>query len=645
MRVINAPPASNRLLVGFAVLLFAAAATARAWVSDDAYITFRTVVNFVEGYGLTWNPGERVQVYTHPLWMFLMSGAYAVTREIHFTSMFFSLILSVAAVWGYTRRLAVSSLSAFFGVLALTLSKAYVDFSTSGLENPLANLLLVLFVWQLLTLSVEPSPRRLAALSFVASLGMLTRLDLVLIFAPALLLVFWRQRSRGTLFAFALGQLPLALWEMFSLFYYGLPLPNTFYAKLNTGIPQVELTRQGFLYLLNSLEFDPLTPLLIAVGAGAAFALKDRRALALALGMGLYLVYVVRIGGDFMSGRFLAAPLLIAVILITRFDFERLSPQGVLLPFVIVLAVGFSAPQATLDFKDPTLRLPPEEHVDSRGISDERLNYAPFTGLFAASRHTQLPSHVWAWQGVRDAGRERTFAVKFAIGFYGFNAGRQIHVVDQLALADPLLARLPAARILDWRIGHFIRHLPDGYTQTYDFGVNRIKDPDLAQLYEKISLITRGPLVSRARLVEIFKLNTGQYDHLVDWEAYRYPEMLEKQHGEGLRTPKPPETPSDDSSNTLFGPSGLIISLQETTHAPTLELTLDSDDAYRIIYLHAGEVVASQNLSAPQFPEGGLALHILAAPPEAVATGYDQIQVFPIFGSPPFSLGHLQLGQ
>ncbi len=52
------------------VLLLAAIALLAlkcAWVSDDAYITFRTVDNFVHGHGLRWNTGERVQAYTNPL--------------------------------------------------------------------------------------------------------------------------------------------------------------------------------------------------------------------------------------------------------------------------------------------------------------------------------------------------------------------------------------------------------------------------------------------------------------------------------------------------------------------------------------------------------------------------------------------------
>lgn len=58
----------------------------RAWVSDDAYITYRTIDNLVNGYRLTWNPAERVQAFTHPLWMMILTVVYFFTREIYLTS-------------------------------------------------------------------------------------------------------------------------------------------------------------------------------------------------------------------------------------------------------------------------------------------------------------------------------------------------------------------------------------------------------------------------------------------------------------------------------------------------------------------------------------------------------------------------------
>ena len=90
--------------IGLAAALTALAAAfvytfyVNAWVVDDAYITFRSVDNWIAGRGLTWNPGERVQVFTHPLWMLLVAAAYAVTREFFYTSLALSFVASASAV-------------------------------------------------------------------------------------------------------------------------------------------------------------------------------------------------------------------------------------------------------------------------------------------------------------------------------------------------------------------------------------------------------------------------------------------------------------------------------------------------------------------------------------------------------------------
>ena len=65
------------------------------WVAEDAYITLRTVDNFVHGDGLRWNVAERVQAYTHPLWTLLLCAIYAVTREDFRTLIFTGAALSL----------------------------------------------------------------------------------------------------------------------------------------------------------------------------------------------------------------------------------------------------------------------------------------------------------------------------------------------------------------------------------------------------------------------------------------------------------------------------------------------------------------------------------------------------------------------
>ena len=44
------------------------AAWRRAWVCDDAFISFRYAENLVRGFGLVFNPGERVEGYSNFLW-------------------------------------------------------------------------------------------------------------------------------------------------------------------------------------------------------------------------------------------------------------------------------------------------------------------------------------------------------------------------------------------------------------------------------------------------------------------------------------------------------------------------------------------------------------------------------------------------
>ena len=104
-----------------------------------------------------------------------------------------------------------------------------------------------------------------------------------------------------------------------------------------------------------------------------------------------------------------------------------------------------------------------------------------------------------------------------AIGYFGYAAGPQVHVLDDLALADPLLARLPLSptELNHWRIGHFLRDIPPGYEKTLETGTNMIQDPGLAQYYAKLHDVVSGPLFSGQRLLEIWNFNIGAYNSLL----------------------------------------------------------------------------------------------------------------------------------
>lgn len=68
------------------------------WVSEDAYITFRVIEHYFEGHGLRWNIYERVQAYTHPLWMLLHIPIQAIWGNLFVGSIILSVICSAFAI-------------------------------------------------------------------------------------------------------------------------------------------------------------------------------------------------------------------------------------------------------------------------------------------------------------------------------------------------------------------------------------------------------------------------------------------------------------------------------------------------------------------------------------------------------------------
>ena len=87
-----------RVFIVSGLLVLFAAIVRTAWIGDDAYITFRTADNIVHGYGPVWNVAERVQGFTHPLWLAVFTAFYAVTGEPYYTSIALSLALSIVTV-------------------------------------------------------------------------------------------------------------------------------------------------------------------------------------------------------------------------------------------------------------------------------------------------------------------------------------------------------------------------------------------------------------------------------------------------------------------------------------------------------------------------------------------------------------------
>jgi arabinofuranosyltransferase len=487
------------LVLSVLLALLALVVARTAWVGDDAYITFRTIDNALHGYGLRWNVAERVQAYTHPLWLFVLLPIVAVTGNPYLSVLGVSALLTgctVALLLAGTRdpwqRITL--------VVAMVLSKAFTDYSTSGLENSLSHVLLAALM-RLTDTHVVSRRRALGAGTLVALVG-LARIDLLLLSLPIALSAVrgWRR----TVPALLLGLAPLAVWEIFSVVYYGVPFPNTAYAKLATGVPHHDLAIQGLSYVFNSLGRDPVTLFVIgcAIVAGGLAPARDRvRAGALLL----YLAYVVRIGGDFMSGRFFTAPFVVGLGLLRRVSWPAEIPSRVAV-IGAVAALGLTVPIPTI-FSGSNYEMPWTDMLSDTGIVDERGFYFPHTAWWAKGFFRTVPQdqETLAPRIARAKAMNPRAFPHGAVGMVGYYTGPDRQIVDTFALCDPLLARLPAK--VPWRIGHFERELPEGYLESVAGDRNVIRDPAIASLYETIRVVTRGPLWSVRRWKAILSLN------------------------------------------------------------------------------------------------------------------------------------------
>ena len=435
----------------FFLLLMLYTLIVTAWVGDDAQITFRQIWNFINGEGITFNFEQRVQSFTHPLWFFTLSYISIFTRELFQTTLIFSIFITMAAILllfkiefsSSKRQLAVAS-----PIFTLVLSWAFCDYATSGLENPLSYFLVGLLLY---IFSLQNWSNHLMKIYLVLALLVLNRYDYALLFLPFAVMIATQTKDvKGFLRAVWPGALLILMWVLFATFYFGSPLPNSFFAKLNADYPFNEVLERGRHYFA-SLRLDLMTIIIILSGFILAICSNNRYLISLVVGQVLYFMYVVIIGGDFMQGRFFAVPTFLSVgllvlVLAKSEIWSEIKTKKYLTIFLIVcLHIG-----AIKEFPFASGR-DYEGRQTIKQIFDERGFYYAQYGLVAKHRDF--------WPSIADPAIEKPEEYKTSCGFIGSYSllDTSYHLVDICDLSDPFISRLPAVQTSNWKTGHNIR--------------------------------------------------------------------------------------------------------------------------------------------------------------------------------------------
>lgn len=208
------------------------------YVCDDTFISMRYARNLAEGHGLVFNPGDRVEGFTSPLWTLLLAGIHWLGGDLLLWARLLGVIAGLCTIMLSYRLAALCTaqrlppIMATLPPLILAANGSFACWSASGMEA-------VPYVCLVLASFVAICAGRLPAAAGLSIAVVLTRPDsfvLLPVFGTFLLLQHPRNGLKPTVGWFIACGAAIAALFLARFLYYGDWLPNTYYAKVGGGL-------------------------------------------------------------------------------------------------------------------------------------------------------------------------------------------------------------------------------------------------------------------------------------------------------------------------------------------------------------------------------------------------------------------------
>jgi arabinofuranosyltransferase len=329
----------HRGVAGIAsTLLIAAIAGTLAWAfthfyADDAMISLRYAQRLLEGQGLTWTQGERVEGYSNLLWVLMTSGLGALGVDLLVATR----VLGVAGLMGTMVLISLGpdgrpcALRALSGGAFLALSGGLALWAVGGLAQTFFSMLALA---ALLAIRRAHTRWGLAAMATLLATATLLRIDGVVLVAALLLAslvqgIPWRRVA-------LVGLAPAVAWsaqQAFRVLYHQDWIPNTARVKVSFTL---ERALHGLAWTGDAL----LDHGALVLAALAAVLLLRRRALPPLIVAVLWVAYVSWVGGDLFHGWRLFLPALPMLALLVADAAPQLGRRGWVLLAMAVLVHG-----------------------------------------------------------------------------------------------------------------------------------------------------------------------------------------------------------------------------------------------------------------------------------------------------------------
>ncbi len=448
----------------------------RIWVAEDAYISFRYILSMTAGHGLVFNQGERVEGFTHPYWLFLVSCLHFIGIHFHKGSIilgfFFSLFGYLLLFYDKIKK----GNTIYLLPAMLVCHEGFRDFSTSGLEFSFTFFMLSLLLTRTYGKELD-SPFLIGALS---SILYHTRPEMGLLLPFYFLWRIYEKRELdwNWIFRFSTSVFLFAgIYHIFRFIYFGDIFPNTFYAKsggksryydglkylyhfifyskfvlvstvivISLVVKDIYLNRNN-----NSLKSDKIR---------SAIHLLPLRELLLTI---LIAHYIIRVGGDFMGFRLLLPYFVIFIFCMDNFfnEYYKLyfpSKNITILNIVLLLfSIGLIIEKSNYPL------------VDKTGIVNERKAYTKgyYNNLSEIFNGIQYD---WYYKGIEFKKLQECLGANefvitnsiteancnekgFGLGYFAVGAGANVSLIDELGLTDREVAK-SGKKSTHERVGH-----------------------------------------------------------------------------------------------------------------------------------------------------------------------------------------------
>ena len=456
--------ALQTLVLASPVVVLAVLAWTHRSMFYDGYIYLHVVQNMLAGHGPVFNAGQRVEAFTSPLWTAVLAlvgfatpfSLTTIAVDLGVTLTVAGLGLAVVSSARLVRRASPDTFLLPLGALVFAAVPAVWSLASLGMETGLTFFWLGACLALLVRWSDGDGPQVPAWSLVVLGLGPLVRPELgidSLVFVGVLLVVdrsgrTWRGQARILVWAAAL---PVA-YQVFRMGYYGMVVANTAVAK-EASMPRVGRGLQYFMDFAGTY-WMVIPAVCLAFGAypplAAALRRTDRGSRNLAVLTALPVAgvlnaaYIVVMGGDYVHGRLLVAPLFAVVAPVAVVPLGRRYVISLLVvPWALLAAFGLRSTDGQPFSTSPFLA------VDGQGNVDPPVygwtHQAPFddpatgTGVWVQFDPTAPPVRLTS---PAPAGLRGPVLATSQIGAAPYELGTGVQVLDLLGLADPLTAHL-----------------------------------------------------------------------------------------------------------------------------------------------------------------------------------------------------------